>query len=105
MGNPAAQPTQQYIALWRKCKAEGGIPAVSPTDSDVITSSTTIREILHRMERTGKEFEANKTVDTRTVVGVATRKFWVIPGPETPSCVDLESGDDVDSLASIKFIF
>lgn len=104
MRNQAAKPTQQYIGLWKKFKEAGAIPA-APEElaADVITENTTIVQVLERMERLGAEAEAAKTVESRTVTGVARRLLWVVPGSEAPSCQDIETSDDVEFLASIKF--
>ncbi len=103
MKSPAAKPNQQYIQLWKECKAAGAIPSFAPDAAVLITSSTTIIQVLSRMEAIGIAGEEAKTLDTRTVTGVEKRQFWVVPGSEAPTCLDLETGEEIDKLASIKF--
>ena len=106
MGNRAAQPMQQYLALWKEAKAAGAVPQIT-VDPDAITATTTLREILLRMERLGERKEAapepNKQF-VRSLAGLDSRSLWVVPGEEAPSCQDIESGDDIERLASIKIV-
>ena len=102
MRTAAAKPTQQYISLWKECKAAGFVPE-QPSAADIITPASTIREILTRMEAIGSRLESTKEIDARTVSGIAVRRFWVVPGNEVPRCVHTESGDDIEHLCSIKF--
>lgn len=100
-----ARLPQEYQNAWKQCKAAGALPSTSgAADPDVITASTTIKDILAKMERIGSAFEADKAVESRTVTGIAGRTIWVIPANETPTCIDLTTGDVIESLCSIKFI-
>jgi hypothetical protein len=102
MKNSNAKPTQQYIALWKECKANGSIPATPMTSSDQITASTTLKEILMRMESIGLADEAAKKIESRNITGLSTKRFWIIPSDETPTVVDLETLEEVEKLAAIK---
>jgi hypothetical protein len=103
MRTAAAKPTQQYIQLWKQCKADGVIPEAAPVDPDMITADTTIKEILMKMEALGVAAEDNKAVESRTVTGVADRRFWIVPGNEMPTCTDMESFEDITYMAAMKF--
>ena len=46
MRTPAAKPTQQYIALWKECKAAGAVPAgPAAGNKDAITGDTTLAQV------------------------------------------------------------
>jgi len=102
MKNAAAKPTQQYIALWKECKANGSIPTTAMSSSDVITAATTLNEILMRMESIGIADEAAKKIESRNITGLVSKRFWIIPSDETPTVQDLETSEDVEKLAAIK---
>ena len=56
MKNPGCKPTQQYINLWKECKFKNEIPKEPMDSANIITSSTTLKEILSRMEKTGNYY-------------------------------------------------
>ena len=105
MKTAAAKPTQQYIALWRQCKAAGSIPATASLSNEkVITGSTTLTEILEMMASMAELAENAKTIESRAVPALKGRKMWVIPGSETPVCCHFETGEEIEALASIKIL-
>ena len=106
MRTPTAKPTQQYIALWKEFKAAGCIPD-APTVSDnekTITEQSTLAQILEIMASMAETAENAKIIECRAVPSLQGRKMWVIPGSETPVCCDLETGEEIESLASIKIL-
>lgn len=104
MKNAAAKPTQQYIALWKECKANGSIPSILTSNDDIITASTTLKEILIRMELIGIANEEAKIIESRNITGLSSKRFWIIPSDETPTVEHLEASEDVEKLAAIKII-
>ena len=102
---PAAKPVQKYIALWEKCKESGMIPPQPAPRADEITENSTVRQILELMAARADALEAEGKVDTKAISGLAGRRFWVIPGDETPTCVHSESGDAIFKLASLRVTF
>jgi ubiquitin-activating enzyme E1 len=100
-----AKLPQEYQKVWKECKARGCLPDPSSVNNeDVITADTTIIEILSKMERIGASLEATKQIDARTVTGIHKRRFWIIPSNETPTCIDVNSGEQVETLCAIKFV-
>lgn len=56
MKTSKAKPMQQYLSLWRECKANGSLPLPPSTGEEreaAISENTTIYEILQRMARIG----------------------------------------------------
>lgn len=105
MKTAAAKPTQQYIALWRQCKAAGSIPvAATLSDEKIITEATTLTEILEMMASMAESAEDAKLIESRAIPALKGRKMWVIPGSETPVCCDLETGEEIEALSSIKIL-
>ena len=105
MKNPSAKPTQQYIALWKQCKAEGKIPTPGDKGSQAevtITENSTLREILEFMAQLATAAEECGKIDSKAISSLAGRKLWVIPSAETPMFKDVETMDDIDHVASIK---
>ena len=105
MRNKDAKPTQQYIALWKQCKADGALPSaeeIAAMNSVAITGNSTLYEVLSHMVTLAAELEAEGKIDTRVITDLKGRKIWVIPSAETPSCRDIETGDDIDHMAAIK---
>ena len=78
MKNPGCKPTQQYISLWKECKAKDEIPKVSMDSADIITSSTTLKEILVRMEKKGIEAESSKEIQSRIITGMSLLLLYYI---------------------------
>lgn len=101
MRTPAAKPTQQYISLWKECKAAGAV-RVSEDANGSITNNSTLREILERMIVLAQKSFESKTLDTMSISSLSGRKFWVIPSSETPVCRDIETEEDVEYLAAIE---
>lgn len=101
MRTAAAKPTQQYIALWKECKAAGKLIETNGA-SDAITLNTTLREILERMIVLAEEALEERRLQVKSVSSLRGRRIWVIPGGETPICKDLESDEDVEYLAAIQ---
>jgi len=97
--NAAAHPIQKYINAWRECKASGSMPLVNPKANDVhvITASTTLREILQRMEILGDKEERAKTITYKEISHLGQRQFWMIVVP----CENLD-GQSIDILQNIK---
>lgn len=109
MRTPAAKPTQQYLALWREFKAAGAVPAQPELSDDaeaasVITEHTTLAQVLQRMCVLGEQAEAAALVETRAISQMHGRRFVVIPGSETPVCVHVETGEEVDYLCALKIM-
>ena len=106
MRTAAAKPTQQYIALWKEFKLAGAVPAAASDSSNekTITESTTLSEILEIMASMAEAAETAKIIESRAVPVLKGRKMWVIPGNETPMCSDLETGEEIEALASIKIL-
>jgi hypothetical protein len=105
MRNKDAKPTQQYIALWKQCKAEGALPSeeeIAAMNKVAITEQSTLYEVLSHMATLAAEGEAEGKIDNRAITNLEGRKMWVIPSSETPSCRDIETGDDIDHMAAIK---
>ena len=72
MRNAAAKPTQEYIKLWKECKTAGVIDTVKILEQQtgLITSDTTIYDILLKMEAIGKMAFEEKRIETRNVTGM-----------------------------------
>ena len=103
MRTAAAKPTQAYIAAWREAKAAGILPGGQVEgEAPPITLDTTLREILERMADIGQAYAADGKVDSVALTQLDSRRFWVIPGAEGPSCALAECGTDVENLISIK---
>lgn len=101
MKNKAAKPTQQYIALWKQCKEKGAIPP-QPSKADIITSDTTLKEILFRMTSLADTSLARGDIETKAISKTENRKFVVIPGSEAPLCIDLNTDEEIEHLCAIK---
>jgi ubiquitin-activating enzyme E1 len=101
MRNPLCKPTQQYVALWKEAKAVGAVPE-PPAEGELITENTSLKEILERMSALGDEYLAKGVIEVKTVSSLASRQIWVIPSGEVPVVSDLESGDDIDVMCSVK---
>ena len=65
----------------------------------------TIQQILLKMENLGIQAQAEKRIETRSITGLDKRLFWIIPGNESPRCLDLKTDEEIEFLASIKFEF
>lgn len=102
MRTVAAKPTQQYIALWKECRAAGCIPSTSNGATNVITLDSTLRQILEHMIELAQKLLVENKLHTKTISSLEGRKFWLIPSAETPICRDMASDGDVDFLASIR---
>jgi ubiquitin-activating enzyme E1 len=102
MRTAAAKPTQQYIALWKECKAAGYVPATHGANVDAITYSTTLREILTRMIVLADKSLQESNLQVKSISSLEGRRVWVIPGAETPICRDMDTEEDVEFLASIS---
>ena len=72
MRNPSAKPTQEYIKLWKECKTAGIIDThkILEQQTGLITSDTTIYDILLKMEAIGKVAFEEKRIETRNVTGI-----------------------------------
>eukprot|EP00599_Poterioochromonas_sp_BG-1_P001083 CAMPEP_0173153034 /NCGR_PEP_ID=MMETSP1105-20130129/12607_1 /TAXON_ID=2985 /ORGANISM="Ochromonas sp., Strain BG-1" /LENGTH=1169 /DNA_ID=CAMNT_0014068867 /DNA_START=356 /DNA_END=3865 /DNA_ORIENTATION=- len=103
MRNKAAKPTQQYISLWKSCKEKGVIPP-QPSAENLITESTTLRDILLRMSQLAESSAERKDIDLKAISKAEHRKFVVIPGSEAPMCSDVETGDTIENLCAIKIV-
>lgn len=107
MKTPAAsRAVQQYLALWAECKEKGAVPT-QPTASDladVITESSTLLQVLNKMARVAEDALASGAIDSKTVTTLAGRRFWLLPGKDTPACSHAETGEDIENMAAIKFI-
>ena len=101
MKTPGARPQQKYEALWEACRAAGKIEA-PPADPHAITPDTTLATVLQYMQAKGEQAELDKTIAYKTVSCIAQRLFWVIPSAEAPICADAESGEAIETLASIR---
>eukprot|EP00981_Chlorochromonas_danica_P010908 scaffold3532_cov182-Ochromonas_danica.AAC.11 len=104
MKTPLAKPTQQYVALWREFKTLGSIPAQPAASQDAITESSTLREILQKMNRLAEENIAKGTAEASAISYLEKRKFVLIPASETPSCVHAESGEEIEHLCALKIL-
>jgi ubiquitin-activating enzyme E1 len=104
MKTPAAKPTQQYLGLWREFKAAGAVPPQPALTEDVITESTTLKQILQRMVTLAEQAEAQGAIETKAISSLAGRKFVVIPGSEAPLCQHAETGEDIEHLCAIKIV-
>ncbi len=95
---------QKYIGAWKECKANGSVPAVVAS-SDEITETWTIRDILTRMSVLAENEFAQGNIESMAISNPMRRKLVVIPGDETPSCVHIESNEEVAHLCAIQFDF
>ena len=101
MKTPAAKPTQQYISLWKECKAAGEIRKAEGSDG-VITNNSTLREILEQMIVLAQKSLENRSLDVMSISSLSGRKLWIIPSSETPICRDMETDEEVEFLAAIE---
>jgi len=104
MRNPKAKPLQQYIALWSDCVKTGTIPSGPADSGDTITGDTTLKEILNRMATKAQNELASKSIKEAAISALEGRKFWVIPGSDTPECSHAETFDDVTYLPAFKIM-
>lgn len=107
MKNPVLQKdSQKYIALWRNCKAMGVIPEQppNPNPKHAITGDMTLVNIMRMMSTKTAEALELGMMDMSTFTDPTGRKFVLIPGPETPVCTDLESGDSIDYMCALKIM-
>lgn len=103
--NPATKyMSQAYINLWKTSKSNGCIAPNEVADENAITSSMTLIEILSRMDSISENAEKSKLITSRSISDLKNRSFWIIPGKETPDCVDIITGDEVAFFASLKII-
>lgn len=105
MKTPLAKPSQLYIGLWREFKATGVIPSQPIVSEDIITENSTIKQILQQMVYLAEQAEINKLIDTKAISNIDSKKFVIIPSSEAPWCVHTESGDDIEHLSTLKFVF
>jgi len=103
MKTPAAAKlgVQQYLKLWEDKKAGKELPAVDP---DVITDGTSIASVLSKMARVATDKLAEGVIDHKNVASLQGRKFWVINGGDGISSQHAETGEVIESLASIRFM-
>jgi hypothetical protein len=101
-----AQPTQEYIQLWKESKARGAVDleGLARRQGDAVTPDTPIRDLLARMEALGARAQLEGRLELCAVTGIDHRVFWVVPANETPRCKDLATDLEVEHLAAIKFI-
>eukprot|EP00595_Chromulina_sp_UTEXLB2642_P001396 CAMPEP_0196764110 /NCGR_PEP_ID=MMETSP1095-20130614/5364_1 /TAXON_ID=96789 ORGANISM="Chromulina nebulosa, Strain UTEXLB2642" /NCGR_SAMPLE_ID=MMETSP1095 /ASSEMBLY_ACC=CAM_ASM_000446 /LENGTH=1138 /DNA_ID=CAMNT_0042118757 /DNA_START=162 /DNA_END=3578 /DNA_ORIENTATION=- len=104
MRNQKCKPTQQYLALWKECKQLGLIPDAATITIPKITENTTLKEILQHMCELADSALAEGQIETKVISDINSRKIWVIPGNEAPVCSDYETGEDIESICSIKII-
>jgi hypothetical protein len=104
MRTAAAKPTQEYIKLWKECKASGkvDIEGILRQQTDVITNDTTLLQILQKMEKLGLLAQEEKRVESRSITGLDKRTFWIIPSNEAPRCMVVDTEDEVEHLAAMK---
>ena len=105
MKNQSAKPTQQYIALWKQCKAEGKIPSpeeIGAQNTVTITENSTLREILEYMAQLATTAEESGKIDSKAISSLTGRKIWVIPSAETPMFKDIDTMEEIDHVAAIK---
>jgi ubiquitin-activating enzyme E1 len=103
MSNPASKSrSQEYISLWRSCKSNGVIPPNEVEDENTIKSTTTLIDILSRMDTISENADKAKLITSRSISDIKNRSFWIIPGKDTPSCTDINTGDEVAFIASLK---
>jgi hypothetical protein len=72
--------------------------------ADVITESSTLLQVLNKMARVAEDALASGAIDSKTVTTLAGRRFWLLPGKDTPACSHAETGEDIENMAAIKFI-
>lgn len=110
MKTPAAKPTQQYIALWKECKANGTLPAAAIGGDEgegdgkalvPINENMTLKQVLERMSILGDIALSKHEIESKAVSHIEIRKFVVIP---SPSVKVVESGEDVETMAALKII-
>lgn len=110
MKNPAAKPTQQYIALWKECKANGSLPtAGNGNDSEEgdgkalepINENMTLKQVLERMSMLGDIALGKREIESKAISHLELRKFVVIPSPVVKV---IESGEDVETMAALKIM-
>eukprot|EP00927_Polykrikos_kofoidii_P038265 TRINITY_DN3258_c1_g2_i1.p1 TRINITY_DN3258_c1_g2~~TRINITY_DN3258_c1_g2_i1.p1 ORF type:complete len:1214 (-),score=274.92 TRINITY_DN3258_c1_g2_i1:140-3322(-) len=102
---PQAQK-MRYFAEWKEAKKTG---AFAKADSDVVTLSMTLKEILALMEKKADAALSSGAIAAKwgkAISGLAGRKFWVVPADQTPSCtVTLSEGSapvDVRFMARLE---
>lgn len=100
MGDPAIPQAQkmQYIGAWQKAKQSGVLPTAA---ADAIRPDMTLRDILLAMERKAEQAMQDGTMWPKwgkAISGLASRKFWVVPTDQTPSCdtIPPDGGEPVD---------
>ena len=79
MRNPTAKPTQEYIKLWKECKTAGVIDThkILEQQTGLITSDTTIYDILLKMEAIGTVAFEEKRIETRNVTGMSYYTYYI----------------------------
>jgi len=98
----------KYLNEWKAAKASGMVQSAE-SSADVVKMDMTLKDILLLMEGKAEtaiaEGKINKKLG-KSITGVSSRKFWVIPPDQTPSCMTAPEGDeepvDVRYLAAIK---
>jgi len=95
---------QQYLKLWSDFKALGAVPPQPPVDpTKEITDDSTIATILNMMAHKAEEKLTEGAVKHKTMFSTAGRKFCVTAAPN--GCQHAETGDEIDQMANLKFVF
>lgn len=108
MGNTAVPQTakMQHLNAWKTAKQTGQLPS-APTNA--VKLDMTLKDILSLMEEKANAALKDGTLCPKwgqAISGLSSRKIWVIPTDQTPSCSTvLENGAepvDVRHLARIE---
>jgi hypothetical protein len=96
----------KYNGAWQAAKASGKLPS-APTDT--ITSDMSLKSILLSIEDKATAALASGGIAAKwgkNIDSIASRKFWLIPADETPSCELIGADDEEDTpvrhMAALK---
>ena len=102
MANKAIVFKQKYHKLWRDCKAAG--TTALPLKKDVITGSTTLKEVFYILEEMADIAMAKKELVDKYMSYTASRRFIVLnKHTGLLDCTDIQSGEEVEFLYNIEF--
>jgi len=108
MGTAAIPPPQKmkYLGEWQKAKKTGVMPVADP---NTVKPDMSLVDVLALMEKKADAGMSDGTLNPKwgkNIADLAGRKFWLIPGDQTPSCSTIPAGDeeplDLRYLAAIR---
>jgi len=93
----------RYLSEWQKSKAAGKMPDAA---GEVVKPDMSLKDVLLMMEKKAQAAMEDGTLHAKwglAISGLASRRFWLIPSDQTPSCTTATDDPiEVRYMAAIK---